>query len=704
MRRYLFVCVVTALAFALIAVFALAQSPSRVAPADPAGSYLQPQSGVQGIQSAKPVAIVANGIAPRALAIDPAGNVYLTNAAAPERIFTLTGLADLATGGTAPFATARLAPVAGNGATGSLGDGGGALAAQFNLKTDSQAMRSGLAVAADGTIFVADTLNSTIRRIAGSDSPEPGVTRSIAGHWAPAQNAQMVEPLGLALDHSGNLYVADAKAGTIDLLPNAARTAPGEQQMEVLAHVGGAASIALTADGTKAFVTSPAAGGVFAIDTQTRAIQPVPDFLPRKSNRASDAACVGSDATASKAQTIQAACPAGVAVDGAGNLFVTDANSGKIFRVDAETSAVSTVASGLRSPGAIRFDRSGNLYVAEQGANRIVKFASMGAALANLTITPPATLPAPPSPRVCPQTDPFNFCDQPLGGATPTQAFTLTNHTTAAVSGLAISFTGSNPGDFQTASSTCGTSLAAGASCAINVDFAPSSTGARSASLSVTDSASDTATATVSGTGDDYQVMLNGSPQEQSVIQGGTVTYNFNIVPDAVFGGAVTIVCPPNLPALSTCTPSASIVTVAPGTPASFSVTFQTTYDGVTGSVPTNGLLPVLISPRNRNGRGAPPLVLWAIGIIVLLTFATYAIGRLQSGSSPMARLLPARTVWLTALLLSTCAFAVIAGCKHSSVPANLNTPVGTTNLTIQATAQNAGRGITIILAVTGRG
>ena len=693
----------TALTFALISVFAPAQSPSRVAPADPAGFYLQPQSGVQGIRSAKPVAIVANGIAPRALAIDPAGNVYLTNATAPERIFTLTGLAELPTGGATPFATARLALVAGNGAFGSLGDGGGALAAQFNLKTDSLAMRSGLAVAPDGTIFVADTLNSTIRRIAGSDSPEPGVTRSIAGRWAPAQNAQIVEPLGLALDRSGNLYVADAKAGTIDLLPNAASAATGEQQIEMLAHVAGAASIALTADGRKAFVTSPDAGAVFAIDTQTRAIQAVPGFLPRKSNPSSDAACVGSSATASNGQTARsgAACPAGVAVDGAGNLFVADANSGKISRIDAKTSAVSTVASGLRSPGAIRFDRSGNLYVAEQGADRIVKFASMGAALASLTITPPADLPAPPSPRFCPQAAPFNFCDQPLGGATPTQAFTLTNNATAAVSGLAISFTGSNPGDFQTASSTCGTSLAAGASCTINVDFAPSSTGARSASLSVTDSASDTATATVNGTGDDYQVMLNGSPQEQSVIQGGTVTYNFNIVPDAVFGGAVTIVCPPNLPALSTCTPSASTVTVTPGTPASFSVTFQTTYNGVTGSVPTNGSLPVLTAPRNRNWPGAPPLVLWAMGVIVLLSVAANTFGRRRK---LMGRLLPVRTAWLTAFILSACALAAVGGCKHHSVPSNLNTPVGTTNLTIQATAQNAGRGITIILAVTGRG
>lgn len=702
MRRYLFVLLVIALAIAGGSLFAVAQNrpaASRTGEQD-GGSYVQPQSDLQSIHSAKSYVIVANGIAPRALAIDPAGNIYLTNATSPDRIFTLTGLADPAPAGSNPLVSARLAGVAGSGTPGSLGDGGNALAAQFNLRLNSLSMRSGIAVASDGTMFVADTLNSTIRRIAGTENAEPGVTRSIAGRWASAQNVQMITPLGLALDRSGDLYVADRASGAIDLLPDATEYAPGEQKVEILAHVAAPASIALTGDGRKAFVASADSGAVVEIDTQTRAIQAVAGFAPRSTGSSNDSQSIcDSAAQGSESKTV---CPAGLAVDGTGNLFVADANSGNILRVDAKTSALTTVASGLRSPGEISLDGSGNLYVAEQGANRIIKFVSMGATASNLTITAPAALPPPPAPRACPQTAPFDFCDQPVGGSTPTQAFTLTNNTSAAVSGLTLSFSGSNTGDFQVASNTCGMSLAAGASCTINVDFAPTATGARASSLSVTDSAGDTASSSITGTGDDYQIALNGSLQEESVIQGGTLKYNFNIVPDAVFGGAVTIVCPSNLPSLTTCTPSASSVTVTPGTAAPFSLTFQTTYNGVTGGLPGNGWTPVFIAPGDHNGPSSPAAVFWLGAILLIALGLTFA--RYWPSPDKQVRLTRAKMGWLGGFLFTTCALAALAGCKGHSVPTNLNTPVGTTNLTIQATAQNAGRGITIILAVTGRG
>jgi len=64
-----------------------------------------------------------------------------------------------------------------------------------------------------------------------------------------------------------------------------------------------------------------------------------------------------------------------------------------------------------------------------------------------------------------------------------------------------VGFTGTNPGDFgQT--NNCGASVAAGGSCTINVTFTPTATGSRSATLTVTDNASNSPqTAGVSGTG-----------------------------------------------------------------------------------------------------------------------------------------------------------------------------------------------------------
>jgi len=638
--------------------------------------------------------ILAQGVAVRALALDSRGNIYISTAAAPNRIFTLTGVAALASKPGSASSTTRLAVVAGTGTAGSLGDGGNGLDAQFNLALNSLLSRSGIAIAADGSLFIADSLNSTIRRIGGPDSSEPGIVRSVAGRWAPKQSVTLSDPLGVAIDRAGTLYIADHTAGTISVLPFATDASAQSYSLSVLAHVASPASIALTVDGRTLFVASPESGSVFSINTQTREIRPVPGLAPQ-TNASHDASACATNATASTDST--SICPAGIAVDGAGNLFVADANSGRILRVDAQSSAVTTLASGLKSPGEMAFDARGNLYVAEQGAQQVIEFEDVGQDPSNLTITAPAALPPPPSPRVCPATAPFNFCDQPTGGSTPTQAFTITNNSSAAVSGLTISFTGANPSDFQTAGNNCGTSLNAGATCTVSVDFAPTTTGARAASLSVTDSQGDSATSDVTGTGDDYQLALNGSPQEQSVIQGGVVTFNFNIVPDSVFGGDVTIVCPSNIPSLSTCTQNPATVTVTPGTTATFSITIATTYNGIMGS--SGAFAPLSVTGGTNNlsagGEGISNASLATISFLVLIII----LGLLLLSKRRTAL----RPVLWTLMLLSVCAAGLLAGCKRHSVPATLNTPAGITNLVIQGGAQNAGRGTTVILDVVAR-
>jgi len=94
-----------------------------------------------------------------------------------------------------------------------------------------------------------------------------------------------------------------------------------------------------------------------------------------------------------------------------------------------------------------------------------------------------------------------DFGSQNLGAISAAQAVTLSNPTSTALSITGIAFTGANPGDFgQT--NNCGSSVAAGGNCTINVTFTPTAAGSRSATLTVTDSASNSPqTAGVSGTG-----------------------------------------------------------------------------------------------------------------------------------------------------------------------------------------------------------
>lgn len=85
----------------------------------------------------------------------------------------------------------------------------------------------------------------------------------------------------------------------------------------------------------------------------------------------------------------------------------------------------------------------------------------------------------------------LNWASVAVGNKGAGKAITLTNSGTSSLSISGLSFTGANPGDFQISSKTCGTSLAASASCTATVVFAPTSSGARSATLNFSDSATN---------------------------------------------------------------------------------------------------------------------------------------------------------------------------------------------------------------------
>ena len=94
----------------------------------------------------------------------------------------------------------------------------------------------------------------------------------------------------------------------------------------------------------------------------------------------------------------------------------------------------------------------------------------------------------------------LNFGNQTVGTTSARKIITLTNKGTVALTISGIAITGTDPGDFAEGDN-CGTSLAAGASCSIAVTFTPTTTGARSANVSVSDN----------GGGSPQQVPLTGT-------------------------------------------------------------------------------------------------------------------------------------------------------------------------------------------------
>ena len=622
--------------------------------------------------------IVATGIPARGLALHSAleraatraanAQLYFTTATQLNRVFTLD-------------AGAQPATIAGSGKAGFLGDGGAAFAAELNLKADSLFERSGIAVAPDGTIFIADTNNATIRRIAGPESSEPGVIRSVAGRWAPPQNIELVEPMGIALDHAGNLYIADHGANAIVEL----HASTGE--METLAHMVSPASIAATQDGSKVFAASPETGALIAIETGTRAMQEI--IAPRQ--------------TASTPAATTAVIPAGLAVDGGGNLFVANAGTNQVLRFAAaagsnsKAGAMTTFASGVHAPGDMAFDEKGNLFVADQSEQQILEFQGAGVAANSVTLSP-AT---------------FDFGDEPRGGTTiPPQTFTLTNNSGSTITNIVISFVGGNNTDFVNPSANCLSSLATGSSCTISVSFAPQATGARSSTLTVTSSFATAATAAVSGTGDDYELALAaGQANTATVMNGLTATYNMQGTNDGTFLGTVTLVCPSNAPVETTCilTPPTLDFTSANQT-IPFTAAFQTTSRNP--KKPKSGTALAMMLPPG--GATRPPQfpalrgLAYAIALAVFLMLLRIVLSpprivrravRLRGlGVRENDMRLNLRRA-ICVLGLFVVAATLLAGCHHHRAATN-GTPAGSTTMVVQGTAQNASRPVTITLVV----
>jgi trimeric autotransporter adhesin len=325
------------------------------------------------------------------------------------------------------------------------------------------------------------------------------------------------------------------------------------------------------------------------------------------------------------------------------------------------------VANRLRMPGDMVFDSDGNLYVADQGDRQILEFVALGQPANNISLAPTA----------------FDFGREPSGGSTPVQAFTLTNNSGATLTGIGISFQGSNSGDFQQNSTSCLTTLANNSSCAINVAFTPTTTGARSAALTVMNSVA-TQQATVSGTGDDYELSrAPGQIQSLTVVAGNTATFNLQATNDAVFMGTVTFECPGNLPAATLCTitPSSASFT-GPSQTVPFMIALQTTSRT---KVPGTEVPPLRELPRTPPGALPFPV---AVCLALLLSLVLIILRR-------RAR----RPVGIYAVSVLVVVAAMLGGCHHKSLTIN-GTPAGTTDLIVQGTAQNATRGVPIQLVV----
>ncbi|HTT42639.1 MAG TPA: NHL repeat-containing protein [Steroidobacteraceae bacterium] len=234
----------------------------------------------------------------------------------------------------------------------------------------------GIATDSAGNLYVADYSTAIIRKVTAG-----GVVTTLAGTAGVAGSADGIGaaarfygPTSLATDNAGNLYVAD-------WYDNAIRKVTSSGVVTHLA--GGSVLESGSTDGSAAMarfsgpmgVATDSAGNVYVADefnNEVRKVTPEGEVT----TVAGTASVVGNaDGTGAAASF---AAPEGVAADRTGTLYVADTGNRSIRRV-TPTGVVSTLAAGLESePAGLATDSGGNIYVAGAPSNTIWKITPAG--------------------------------------------------------------------------------------------------------------------------------------------------------------------------------------------------------------------------------------------------------------------------------------------------------------------------------------
>lgn len=175
-----------------------------------------------------------------------------------------------------------------------------------------------------------------------------------------------------------------------------------------------------------------------------------------------------------------------------------------------------------------------------------------------------------------------------LNSTSPAQMATLSNGKSTTLSITSVAIAGTNASDFA-GSTTCGTSLAASGTCTISIKFTPTTTSAESATLSVTDSDSTSPqTVALSGTGvaTGPDFTITASPTGASIGTHGTITATVTLNSVDGFASAVMLNCA-SLPGDSSCTFTQNPLTPPVNGSTSTTVTIATS-SGVFAAAPSS--------------------------------------------------------------------------------------------------------------------
>ncbi len=359
-----------------------------------------------------------------------------------------------------------------------------------------------VAVDASGNLFVADEQDNRVLKFAAPVTTgkaaslvigQPGFSsKKCNGGGAPSASV-LCSPWSLALDGSGNLYVADLTNNRVleytkptTSNPSAARVFGQVNFTSGSCNQAGTPSASTLCEPT--YVTLDAGGRLYIADfNNSRVLRYNTPLTSKVANAEWGQGSSGNDFTDSNCNLSgigpASLCnPAGAAADGAGNVYIADSGNNRIlhyapgsFKADLvfgqggffitnkpNLGGTAPSAATLSLPLWLALDSAGNLYASDAQNNRVLQYlAPLGA---------PSPTPTPGNANL--SAAGLMFGNVAPGSVSKSQTVTLTNAGAGAITINAVKRAGSNPTDFPFNNGCFGT-LGAGKSCSITIMFAP---------------------------------------------------------------------------------------------------------------------------------------------------------------------------------------------------------------------------------------
>jgi len=455
-------------------------------------------------------------------------------------------------------ANPTITTVAGNGNLGYSGDGGSALNATLNQP-------STVAIDSAGNIFIADTQNFVVRRVdantgvittyAGVAGQTCNPTTAACGDGGPATSAFISFPLGITLDSSNNLYIADwygFKVRMVNASTGVISTIAGTGHE---GHSGdGGSATAANLDHPSSLVVD-SAGALYISDQYSMKIRKVSGGIINTYALNGVAGLKGIGGPAVNGSMWN---PLALAIDPSNDIFVSGGNDSVVMQIYAATQTWLNTAGntqkatvgGFSGDGGLAtqatmanlgaaVDTHGNLFIADGGNNRVryVPMTAVGTAS-------PTSL---------------NFGTWPLGTTSTAMKVTLTASGSLDLSNISLAISGANASDFAQ-TNNCPTTMVVKGTCTINVTFTPSGYARRTATLVITDSsATSPHNVALNGNGPDFTIAA--APNSLTIARGSNKTSTITLSPLGQFNQKINLSCS-GAPAGTTCVLNPTSVTL----------------------------------------------------------------------------------------------------------------------------------------------